>query len=277
MRTALRALIVIAATLAALTISHDLVAAQRVGLIETLKNAAFGIPPDAGRGPKSLRDDVVFRETLETASESALLLRFVDDTKLTMGESAVVMVDEFVYDPARGAGNMVISLSVGAFRFVSGKMPKGGVVIQTPSVVIGIRGTELLILVAADGTTLVSVLRGAVELLTRNLGTLVTLLARQSVSVMLDGRAGPVTDGVKGTGDSSVDVGIAPEADSPDDSGPPGVRDALNRPLPTMPPIQAILPAIRPMMPPPVVHVPVVSPPSPPPSPPPYVPHPCNC
>lgn len=270
MRTALRALIVIAATLAALTISHDLVAAQRVGLIETLKNAAFGIPPDAGRGPKSLRDDVVFRETLETASESALLLRFVDDTKLTMGESAVVMVDEFVYDPARGAGNMVISLSVGAFRFVSGKMPKGGVVIQTPSVVIGIRGTELLILVAADGTTLVSVLRGAVELLTRNLGTLVTLLARQSVSVMLDGRAGPVTDGVKGTGDSSVDVGIAPEADSPDDSGPPGVRDALNRPLPTMPPIQAILPR-------PVVHVPVVSPPSPPPSPPPYVPHPCNC
>jgi len=236
--------------------------------VETLKNAAFGIPPDAGRGPKSLRDDVVFRETLETATESALLVRFVDETKLTMGESAVVMVDEYVYDPSGGPGGMVISLSVGAFRFVSGKMPKGGVTIQTPSALIGIRGTELLILVGLDGSTLVSVLQGVVQVLTRNLGNVVTLLARQSVSVQLDGRTGPVIDGVQGTGDSSVDVGIAPGPGTPGDSAPPTIRGDLNLPRPTLPPIQAIIPTVRPMptphLPSVIVSPPSVSPPSPP-------------
>jgi hypothetical protein len=170
---------------------------------------------------------------------------------------------------------MVISLSVGAFRFVSGNMPKGGITIQTPSTVIGVRGTELLILVALDGSTLISVLQGVVQVLSRNLGNVVTLLARQSVSVLIDGRTGPVTDGVQGTGDSSVDVGIDTGPDTPDDSAPPTIRGNLNLPRPTLPPIQAIIPAIRPM---PTPHVPrvIVSPPSvsPPPPPPPAAPPP---
>lgn len=265
MRSALGAAVAIMAIIVALSAPREVAAAQKVGLVETLKNVAFGIPPDAGRGPKSLRDDVVFQETLETAAESALLIRFVDETELTMGESAVVMVDEYVYDPSGGTGNMVISLSVGAFRFVSGKMPKGGITITTPSAVIGVRGTILLILVALDGSTLVSVLQGVVEILTRNLGNVVTLLARQSVSVRLDGGIGPVIDGVQGTGDSSVDQGIAPEPDTPDDdtpddAAPPTIRGNLNLPRPTLPPIQAIIPAIRPM---PTMHPPGVNVPKP--------------
>ena len=235
-------------------------AATQIGLVEQLTNVAFGIPPDAARGPKSQNDDIVFQEVIETIEDSAMLVRFRDSTELTIGEKAIVMMDEFVYAPKQGLGTMVISLSQGAFRYVSGNLPKGGVTIQTPSALIGIRGTELLILVALDGSTLVSVIRGLISLTPRFGGVAVAVREDQSVGVSSDGEIGAVTDGVQPTGDRYVDLGVE---FSPDGSGgsaagggtsgpsgaerfrfkppvPPPVRNVI-RPMPSSP-----APAYRP-------------------------------
>lgn len=191
-------------------------AATQIGLVEQLTNVAFGIPPDAARGPKRQDDDIVFQETIETIEDSAMLVRFRDSTELTIGEKAIVTMDEFVYAPKQGLGTLVISLSQGAFRYVSGNVPKGGVTIQTPSALIGIRGTELLIFIALDGSTLLSVISGLVNLTPRFGGVAVAVAQDQSVGVSSDGEIGAVTDGVQPTGDRYVDLGVE---FTPDNSG----------------------------------------------------------
>jgi hypothetical protein len=242
--------------MAVMVLAANAHAATRIGAVEQLTNIAFGIPPDADRGPKSLDDDIVFQETIETLERSGMLVRFNDSTELTIGEKAVVLMDEFVYEPATGLGTLVILLSKGAFRFVSGNVPKGGVTIQTPSALIGIRGTELLIVVAADGSTRISVLDGLVEITPRFGGAAVAVEEEQSVEVSSDGEIGEVTDGVQPTGDRLVDLGV--DFGSAVGSAPPGAESFPFRP---------ILPPVRPIVRPPLEPSPS-SPPSLPPPPP---------
>jgi hypothetical protein len=87
---------------------------------------------------------------VETGGESALLIVFGDGSQLTLGENSHAVIDEFVYDPS-GGGNQAITLTKGAFRYVSGALPKDKVTIQTPVATLGIRGTELVIEIAPDG------------------------------------------------------------------------------------------------------------------------------
>jgi hypothetical protein len=54
-------------------------------------------------------------------------------------------------------------MSKGAFRFLSGAIPKEKVKISTPTVTIGIRGTELVLDVAEDGETEMSTVAGEAD------------------------------------------------------------------------------------------------------------------
>ena len=47
---------------------------------------------------------------------------FSDDTVLTLGAEANVVVDSYVYDPDRGAGTTILQATKGAFRFASGRI-----------------------------------------------------------------------------------------------------------------------------------------------------------
>ena len=55
-----------------------------------------------------------------------------------------------------------MSISKGVMRFVSGSLPKKQYSIRTPTTVIGISGTILVVTVAANGLTNVSFVEGAV-------------------------------------------------------------------------------------------------------------------
>jgi hypothetical protein len=219
-------------------------AATTVGSVEKLVNVAYGAPPGAAeKGRKGLKDGVVFQESLETGVKSALVVRFQDDTNLTMGASAALVVDRFVYDPDVGEGQLVISLAQGAFRFVSGVIPSSGVSIQTPSAIIAIRGTELIINVAANGATTVSVVRGAIQVQPRGTTIFVPVDEEQSVGVSSDGTAGEVTDGVMSSGDQYVDAGFDAGTPTTGDSDP--TRPSLTPVRPTTPPV-TVRPAVMP-------------------------------
>ena len=100
---------------------------------------------------------------METGSNSALHITFMDDAVLRIGSKSQVVLDEFVYDPNTGKGKMVTHLSKGVIRFISGKMSKQGVKIMTPTAVIGIRGTDFIVSVDDDGSTSISVEEGEVD------------------------------------------------------------------------------------------------------------------
>jgi hypothetical protein len=122
-----------------------------VGAVNDIVNYAWGTPPGEPREEMEHEDPAYMQELVETGDESALLIVFSDGSKLTLGENASAVIDEFVYDPAAKIGNQAIKLTKGAFRYVSGALPKENVKIETPPATLGIRGTELVIEISADG------------------------------------------------------------------------------------------------------------------------------
>jgi hypothetical protein len=110
------------------------------------------------------RTEVWSNETVRTGAQGMTNLRFLDKTKLQVSNNSEVVLDRFVYDDDKDTGEMAMTFTKGAFRFITGKMENlDGFKLRTPTVAIGIRGTDFKVRVAADGTTTVSVLEGQVE------------------------------------------------------------------------------------------------------------------
>ncbi len=94
----------------------------------------------------SVGTDVSADETLRTGDKSSASLRFLDDSTLNIGEASIVVLDQFVYDPNRGSQDAVFNLTKGAMRFVSGGRRTRNATVGTPVGIIGIRGTDMLII-----------------------------------------------------------------------------------------------------------------------------------
>lgn len=93
-------------------------------------------------------EDVFLGDGLSSGDASGLQLMLLDETIFTVGANTDLTVDEFVYDPATGAGQMSASLTKGIFRFVTGSIAQGDpedMVINLPTGFIGIRGTTGLV------------------------------------------------------------------------------------------------------------------------------------
>ena len=109
-----------------------------------------------------INDSVEQEELIATAPDAATEIQFVDGTKVTLGPNAKVVLDKFVYDPSPGKGALVLSVSEGVLRFTTGNMAHENYKIVTPTGTLGVRGTDLNILVDS-GQTLVQVIDGSVS------------------------------------------------------------------------------------------------------------------
>ena len=153
-----------------------------VGAVADIVNVAWGTVAPEPRDEIEFEDGVYMNEVIETDDESAVVITFSDGSKLTVGENAKVTIDTYVYDPGAGSGAQSVTVAKGAFRFLSGAIPKEKVKLQTPTVTIGIRGTELIFDVAEDGETELSTVAGKVDC-TDGAGETLTVLADQSIVV----------------------------------------------------------------------------------------------
>ena len=167
----------VAALAFSLLVAATAAQAVDIGRVERVVVWGYGTPPGAGTRDLFERAPVVESETVETPRDGAVHLRFDDQTQFRVGSESKAKLDRFVYDPQRGTGEMTLELSKGVFRFVSGRMQKQGYLIVTPTATIGIRGTDILIEVFANGDTIVTVLEG--ELLMNNRDTAQNAVVRE--------------------------------------------------------------------------------------------------
>ena len=144
------------------------------------------VAPDP-RDEIEFEDAIYMNELIETGDESALVITFADGSKLTVGENAKIVIDKYVYNPGGSGSEQIITLTKGAFRFLSGSIPKDKVKLATPAVTIGIRGTELVFDVAENGETEMSTVAGEADC-TDGGGETLTVAADQSVFVGSDRR-----------------------------------------------------------------------------------------
>ena len=93
-------------------------------------------------------------DVVETNENSSVGIEFEDKTTLSLGADARMVLDEFVYNPAENTGNLGVSVLQGAFAFVSGEVAKlspDAMTVTTPTATIGIRGTKVAGIAAAEG------------------------------------------------------------------------------------------------------------------------------
>jgi hypothetical protein len=121
--------------------------AVRVGTIKTLRGDARIIGP-GGSVAATVGGAVRQNDTLETGTDGALGLSFIDDTTLSMGPKSRITLTKVVFDPDQSNFAFATSIAKGTFMFVSGSIAKLApqtVQITTPVNTIGIRGTRFLV------------------------------------------------------------------------------------------------------------------------------------
>ena len=151
-----------------------------VGGVEDIVNFAWSTIAPEPRDEIEFEDAVYLNEVVETGEESALVIKFSDGSTLTLGENARVVIDHYVFNTGGGENAQVLTLAKGAFRFLSGSLPKDKVQLKTPSVSIGIRGTELIFDVADDGETEMSTISGQADC-TDGAGEVLTVNPEESI------------------------------------------------------------------------------------------------
>lgn len=180
--------------------------AQQVGQTTAIKNAAYQQPPAQAQTELKLQDAIIWKSTLSTPGNGALEVRFLDESRLSMGANSNMVIDEFTYAGPGGSGQQTLRLTKGLFRFVSGQTPKDKVRVETPAVSIGIRGTIFRTEVNEDGSGAVSVDYGPngevfEVILTSKSGKTIILRSGQKVKFDGDGVFDGLTDGtIEGCG-----------------------------------------------------------------------------
>jgi len=94
--------------------------------------------------PAVLRQQVNLNDEVRTADASWLQILLLDKSTFSVGANARVAIDRFVYDPGANSRQAGVSVTRGAFRYMSGRTlghPSGSATVRTPVAVIGIRGT----------------------------------------------------------------------------------------------------------------------------------------
>jgi len=127
-------------------------AQRNIGAAVTVERDVSGVLSGRTRSVSS-NDRVFANENIRTANASAAQLQFLDETRLSIGPEASVLLDDFVFDPDRTAKKAVVRASVGAMRWVSGASAPRAYGVRTPHAVIGVRGTAFDLLVERARTT----------------------------------------------------------------------------------------------------------------------------
>ncbi len=119
------------------------------------------------RGAELFEGDVV-----TTGAASRTQVRFVDSALLSLEENSELAITEYAYQDAGRPDNVVMRLSRGGFRTITGAVGKKNAAaykVETPLASIGIRGTSYVVRLIGTGEDMileVIVLEGVVEITT---------------------------------------------------------------------------------------------------------------
>ncbi len=124
-------------------------AQEMAGVVERIRGEATRYDENGGT-QLIVGSSINVDDTVSTAADSRLLVRFLDGSELTLGENARIVVDEFIFSADATSGPesaQTLAIFQGVFRFTSGVIGAAdydNVSIRTPVATIGIRGTEFI-------------------------------------------------------------------------------------------------------------------------------------
>jgi hypothetical protein len=125
--------------------------AQQVGVAAAVNPQAVSQPPNKAVEQLVIGKNVVRNEKISTFNKGQVQLLFADQSTLTLAENSEIVIDKYVYDPDKQAGEMTATVTTGVLRYVGGKISKKkGVEFLTPSGAVTVRGGIALIKVTPN-------------------------------------------------------------------------------------------------------------------------------
>jgi hypothetical protein len=87
-------------------------------------------------------------DSVRTGADGRVGITLKDETRLSLGPDSDVRIDQFLYSPGEGSLRLVMRVARGLVAYVSGRIAKlapDAVRLETPSAILGVRGTRMVI------------------------------------------------------------------------------------------------------------------------------------
>ena len=132
---------------------------QQAGVSSAVKGQVDRASTVSDTGPRQNLEPgskVYMQDRVSSEERSLAQLLLLDESTFKLGPNSSVVIDEFIYDPEQGTGEMVVEAASGVMRFISGAIGRSdpdNVEINTPLGSLGVRGTMVTVSIrrAADG------------------------------------------------------------------------------------------------------------------------------
>lgn len=138
-----------------ITFSAAALAQDAVGTVKRLEGQAT-LASATGERAAQVGTAVYRGERVVTRAGGAVGLTLLDGTQLAVGPNSTVRVQNFQFDTTTRQGSLLVDISRGAMRMVSGliaRQDNRAVSINTPTATIGIRGTDFVVDIGGDNLT----------------------------------------------------------------------------------------------------------------------------
>jgi hypothetical protein len=137
-------------TLATSLWSAHAFAAEPAGPAGMVKTSQGSVTVDrAGqRIPAPPGTPVFAGDRVRTGADGSVGITLQDDTRLTAGPDSSLLITEFRYNPNTNEGSLFATLLKGTFSVITGLIAKhspSSVNFKTPTMTLGIRGTEFVV------------------------------------------------------------------------------------------------------------------------------------
>ena len=122
-------------------------AAAEVGRVKVSKGPVF-VERGGERMPAPVDTALEPADVLVTGANASVGVTFTDNTRLAAGPNTVLAINRYAFDQTTHAGTFDATVKRGTLGVVSGRMAKQSpeaVTLRTPSMVMGVRGTEFLV------------------------------------------------------------------------------------------------------------------------------------
>jgi hypothetical protein len=117
------------------------------GRIKLVAGEAFVVRQQA-QAPARVGDHVFPADAVRTGSGGRVAITLRDDTRISIGPNSEVRLTAFEFAPSEGKFALTLRVARGLLAYVSGRIAKlspESARLETPSALVGIRGTRLVI------------------------------------------------------------------------------------------------------------------------------------
>lgn len=122
-------------------------ATETAGDVKTL-SGTVQVQRGAEKLSPAVGDLLQINDSIRTGADGSIGISFVDGTRLSLGPSSEVALQDYVFVPVENTFSFDMKLLKGSAAYVSGKLGKlapEAVKIRTPQATIGIRGTSFVL------------------------------------------------------------------------------------------------------------------------------------